>query len=41
MKNANVLTPEVELNKEIGTLQDRLKYMVEHGNRKTLAKEIE
>ena len=41
MKNANVLPPEVELQKEIHTLQDLLKYVEEDGERKALAKEIE
>ena len=41
MKNAHVLPPEVELQKEINTLQDLLKYVEEDGERKALAKEIE
>ena len=41
LKNAHVLPPEVELQKEIHTLQDLLKYVEEDGERKALAKEIE
>ncbi|MBI3756430.1 MAG: DUF1992 domain-containing protein [Deltaproteobacteria bacterium] len=41
MKNAQVLPPEVELRKEISTLQDLLKYVEEDGERKALAKAIE
>ena len=41
LKNAQVLPPEVELQKEISTLQDLLKYVEEDGERKALAKEIE
>ena len=41
LKNAQVLPPEVELQKEIGTLQDLLKYVEEDSERKALAKEIE
>jgi hypothetical protein len=41
MKNAHVLPPEVELQKEINSLQDLLKYVEEDGERKALAKEIE
>jgi DnaJ-like protein len=41
LKNAQVLPPEVELQKEISTLQDLLKYVEEDDERKALAKEIE
>jgi len=41
LKNARVLPPEAELQKEIHTLQDLLKYVEEEGERKALAKEIE
>jgi len=41
LKNAQVLPPEAELQKEIHTLQDLLKYVEEDGERKALAKEIE
>ena len=41
LKNAQVLPPEAELQKEIHTLQDLLKYVEEEGERKALAKEIE
>ncbi|MEW6301745.1 MAG: DUF1992 domain-containing protein [Thermodesulfobacteriota bacterium] len=41
MKNAHVLPPEAELQKEIHTLQDLLKYIEEDGERKVLVKEIE
>ena len=41
LKNAHVLPPEAELQKEIHTLQDLLKYVEEDGERKALAKEIE
>lgn len=41
LKNAHVLPAEVELQKEINTLQDLLKYVEEDGERKALAKEIE
>ncbi|MCS6927358.1 MAG: DUF1992 domain-containing protein [Candidatus Binatia bacterium] len=41
MKNAHVLPPEAELQKEIHTLQDLLKYIEEDGERKALVKEIE
>ena len=34
LKNAQVLPPEVELQKEISTLQDLLKYVEEDGERK-------
>lgn len=41
LKNAHVLPPEAELQKEIHTLQDLLKYIEEDGERKALVKEIE
>ena len=41
LKNAHVLPPEAELQKEIHTLQDLLKYLEDDGERKALAKEIE
>ena len=41
LKNAHVLPPEAELQKEIHTLQDLLKYVEDGGERKALAKEIE
>ena len=41
LKSAHVLPPEAELQKEIRTLQDLLKYLEDDGERKALAKEIE
>lgn len=41
LKSAHVLPPEAELQKEIHTLQDLLKYLEDDGERKALAKEIE
>ena len=41
LKNAHVFPPEAELQKEIHTLQDLLKYVEEDSERKALAKEIE
>jgi len=41
LKNARVLPPEAELQKEIHTLQDLLKYIEDDGERKALVKEIE
>lgn len=41
LKNAQVLPLEAEIQKEIHTLQDLLKYVEEDGERKALAKEIE
>jgi len=41
LKNAHVLPPEAELQKEINSLQDLLKYIENDGERKALAKEIE
>jgi hypothetical protein len=41
LRNARVLPPEAEIQKEIHTLQDLLKYVDDEGERKALAKEIE
>jgi hypothetical protein len=41
LKNAQVLPPEAELQKEVHTLQDLLKYVEDESERKALAKEIE
>jgi len=41
LRNAHVLPPEAELQKEIHTLQDLLKYVEDGGERKALAKELE
>jgi len=41
LKNAHVLPPEAEVQKEIRTLQDLLKYVEEEGERRALLKEIE
>ncbi len=41
LKSAHVLPPEAELQKEIHTLQDLLKYLEDDGERKALAKEVE
>jgi hypothetical protein len=41
MKNARILPPEAELQKEIHTLQDLLKYVEDDGERRTLVKELE
>jgi Domain of unknown function (DUF1992) len=41
LKNAHVLPPEVELRKEIHTLQDLLKYVEDESERKAMAKDIE
>ena len=41
LKNAHVLPPEAEVQKEIHTLQDLLKYVEEEGERRALLKEIE
>jgi hypothetical protein len=41
MKNARILPPEAELQKEIHTLQDLLKYVEDDGERKALVKELE
>ena len=41
LKNAHVLPPEAELQKEIHTLQDLLRYVGDEGERKAVAKEIE
>ena len=41
LKNAHVLPPEAEVQKEIHALQDLLKYVEEEGERRALLKEIE
>jgi hypothetical protein len=41
LKNAHVLPPEVELLKEIRTLEDLLKYVEDEGERRCLAKSIQ
>ena len=41
MKNARILPPEAELQKEIHTLQDLLKYVEDDGERKALVKELD
>jgi hypothetical protein len=41
LKKANVLPPEVELLKDIRTLEDLLKYVEDEGERKALAKSIQ
>ncbi|MBM4258142.1 MAG: DUF1992 domain-containing protein [Deltaproteobacteria bacterium] len=41
LRNAHVLPPEAEIQKEIHTLQELLKYIEEDGERKALVKEIE
>jgi hypothetical protein len=41
LRNAHVLPPEAEIQKEIHTLQDLLKYVEEDGERKALMKQIE
>src|SRR5581483_48341 len=41
LKNAHVLPPEAQVQKEIHTLQDLLKYVEEEGERRALLKEIE
>jgi hypothetical protein len=41
LKNAHVLPPEVELLKEIHTLEDLLKYIEDEGERRSLAKSIQ
>lgn len=41
LKNAHVLPPEVELLKEIHTLEDLLKYIEEEGERKAMLKSIQ
>lgn len=41
LKNAHVLPPEAELQKEIHTLQDLLKYVEDESERKALVKDIE
>jgi hypothetical protein len=41
LKKANVLPPEVELMRDIRTLEDLLKYVEDEGERKALAKSIQ
>jgi hypothetical protein len=41
LKNAHVLPPEVELLKDIHTLEDLLKYVEDEGERRALAKSIQ
>jgi len=41
LKNAHVLPPEVELLKDIHTLEDLLKHVEEEGERQALAKSIQ
>jgi hypothetical protein len=41
LKNAHVLPPEVELLKEIHTLEDLLKYVEEEDERRALAKSLQ
>ncbi len=41
LKNAHVLPPEVELLKEIHTLEDLLKYIEDEGERKAALKSIQ
>jgi len=41
LKNAHVLPPEAELQKEIHTLQDLIKYIEDEEERRALAKQIE
>ena len=41
LKKANILPPEVELLKDIRTLEDLLKYVEDEGERKALAKSIQ
>lgn len=41
LKNAHVLPPEVELLKDIHTLEDLLKHVEEDGERQALAKSIQ
>ena len=41
LKNAHVLPPEVELRKDIHTLQDLLKHVEDEGERLALAKSIQ
>lgn len=41
LKNAHVLPPEVELLKEIHTLEDLLKYVEDEGERKATLKSIQ
>jgi DnaJ homologue, subfamily C, member 28, conserved domain len=41
LRNAHVLPPEAELQKEIHTLQDLIKYIEDDDERRALAKQIE
>ena len=41
LKNAHVLPPEVELHKDVQTLQDLLKHVEDEGERLALAKSIQ
>ena len=41
LKNAHVLPPEVELLKDVHTLEDLLKHVEDEGERKALAKSIQ
>jgi hypothetical protein len=41
LKKAHVLPPEVELLKDVRTLQDLLKYVEDEGERKALARSIQ
>ena len=41
LKNAHVLPPEVELLKEVHTIEDLLKYVKEENERRSLAKSIQ
>jgi len=41
LKNAHVLPPEVELLKDIHTLEDLLKYIEDEDERRSLAKSIQ
>ena len=41
LKNAHVLPPEVELRKEIRTLEDLLKYIEDEGERRATLKSIQ
>ena len=41
LKNANVLPPEVELLKDVHTLEDLLKHVEDEGERRALARSIQ
>ena len=41
LKNAHVLPPEVELLKDIHTLEDLIKHVEDEGERRALAKSIQ